>query len=183
MNKNLPLLLALLIAAANAPAAHIAILDNALPQYDRAFTIALQNPQNAQLAADETAVTIRDDDPDVQARLEQTEQNITEGETASFQVRLSGLSGKNITLQVQYDGDLQNFAAPDEVAFAPGQQTRPIAVQTTDDTQWQGDRFLDLTLTTPLNATLAEPLGARLQIRDNETPPPAAFARTWEIYE
>jgi hypothetical protein len=93
----------------------------------------------------------------------------TEGTTGEVSVTLNLIDG-TATADSDYDG------TPITVTFADGETTKTVDIPIVDDTLYEGDEILNLTLSDPTGgATLGTQQTATLNIIDNETPPPPSL--------
>jgi hypothetical protein len=93
----------------------------------------------------------------------------TEGTTGEVSVTLN-LIDVTATADSDYDG------TPITVTFADGETTKTVDIPIVDDTLYEGDEILNLTLSDPTGgATLGTQQTATLNIIDNDTPPPPSL--------
>ena len=143
---------------------------------DETFTVTLSGvSSNAQLAADPTAkgTILDDDDPPT---LSVGDVSGTEGTALSFMVTLSDESGKTVTVDYATSAETGDTATSGTdftaktsttLTFDPGQEEKMFTVQTTDDTDIEGDETFTVTLSNPSNATISDAT-AKGTINDND---------------
>ena len=104
---------------------------------------------------------------------------VTEGETATVSVKLTGVSTDTVTVDyASADGTAtagsDYTAASGTLTFAPGETVKSFTVPTTDDTEDESGETVNLTLSNPINVELGNAAGAVLTIRDNDDAPPGS---------
>ncbi|HEX6581851.1 MAG TPA: Calx-beta domain-containing protein [Actinomycetota bacterium] len=165
--------------AAGATTATIAITVNGdvVDEVDETFTLALSNPANAAIADGSALGTISDDD--APPALSVNDVSVTEGNagttTATFTVSLSAASGKTVTVGWSTaDADatqpVDYTAASGTLTFVPGDASETIVVSVNGDLVAELDEILDVTLTAPSNATLADAAGIGTIVDDELLP-------------
>ena len=143
---------------------------------NEAFTVRLSSPSNATLADDSGAGTITDDDDsgNTLPTLSIGDATVEEGETARFEVTLTGTSTQTVTVAYATVGGtaIQGTdyeAASGTLTFAAGTTTPQfIPVVTTEDTADEPDEAFTVRLSSPSNATLADDSGAGTIEDDDE---------------
>jgi WD40 repeat protein len=100
--------------------------------------------------------------------------------TANLLLTLSAASGQTVTVSYSVSGTatpgLDYVALPGSITFNPGETTKNISVQITDDTIDEPDETVILTLTGAINATPAGITVHTLTILDNDPSPTVGFA-------
>jgi large repetitive protein len=165
--------------AAGATTATIAITVNGdvLDEANETFDITLSNPGNATISGGSGLGTITDDD--VAPTLSVDDVSVTEGNagtiTATFAVTLSAASAKTVTV----DWATANASATQPSDYAPGSGTLTFVPGDTSETfgiTVNGDLTAELNetygvnLSTPSNATLADPQGVGTIVDDELLP-------------
>lgn len=152
-------------------------------ELDEIIAVDLASPIGVVIdtSASHTEHTIRDDDatPTVFfASGASTAQEAIADRTQT--VQLSAASNLEVTVNYAQTGT----AAANDVAvggngtltFAPGETSKTIPVTVTDDQRDEANETVVLTLTTPTNATLANPQVSTLTVTDDDDPPAVTFA-------
>lgn len=155
----------------------VTITSDTLDEADETFTVTLRNAVNATIPTDEATGTITDDD--AAPMLSILDKTVTEGNAgtanAAFTVKLSAASG--LEVKVNYlTSNGTALAASDylttqgQLIFSPGQLTQTINVPVKGDAQDEPNETFNLSLVTPVNATIsdAQAIGT---ITDNDLPP------------
>ena len=140
---------------------------------DETFTVTLSSPVNATVSDGLGAGTITDDDGT--PTLSINDVTVAEGTSAVFTVTLSNTSSQQITVQ---------YATSDGTATSPADYTSTngtltiaaqtssvtITVPTVNDTTDESDETFTVTLSSPVNATVSDGLGAGTITDDDGTP-------------
>ncbi|MDE0005728.1 MAG: M10 family metallopeptidase C-terminal domain-containing protein, partial [Rhodospirillaceae bacterium] len=154
--------------------------DDNLRETSESFSITLSDPQNADLAPDPAAtVTIRDDDsyPTVSV----ADAAVTEGGTAQVRVSLDRPYSKDVTVLWSVSdgtatgGDHSVPSQPQKVTFRPGETSKVIGIDITDDAIHEGSEYFIVLLSDPVNAELGS-LTAAVMITDNDPVPQVSVA-------
>jgi parallel beta-helix repeat protein len=160
----------------------VAILDDTLFEANEALSLQLSNPIGATLAAQHTA-TLTINDNDSQPRLQFSSATYREDEnstTATITVTRSG--GTNSGISVQYATSNGTATAADYTAtsgtlhFGAGQTEQTFTVTLAEDSLFEGDETIGLTLSNAVGAVLGTPGTAELTITDNDGPPVVQFS-------
>ena len=157
----------------------VMITDDTLDEADETLKLTLSNPTGgAALGAPGTA-TLKIIDNDLPPQLSINNTNVTEGNSgalnAAFTVSLSAASGKTVTVHyATADGTAHApadyTAKSGTLSFAPGQLSKPITVSVRGDLLDEVNETFSVTLSAPVNATLADGQGLGT-ITDNDPPP------------
>ena len=156
----------------------VAIVDDALDEFDETLSFTLGSPTNATLSGTQTQqLTILDNDlaPTVQFSL--TGQTFGEGAgQVSVQVNLSAASGKPISLfytsasgTASIPGDLVIAASP--LLIPAGATTANILVDIVDDGLVETNETRVITLASSPDVVIGSPASYTLTIADNDVPP------------
>ena len=99
---------------------------------------------------------------------------------AILDVVINSSSDDEITVRVtSTDGDALagvDYTAIDEIViFAPGETSRPLVIEITDDMQFEPHEYLTLSLSSPSGAALGAPDTTSVTIVDNDPPPTVAL--------
>ena len=155
----------------------IQILDDPYNEADETVVITLETPFNADLGSQTVhTLTIKDNDPQPEVSFGVALDSKDEGAgNVSVEVRLSQISGKNVT--VPFTVQSSSTAAPvDDYTISSSPVTIPagslsayISVGIVDDNLVEDDEWIDLEISSPVNATLAAPGAHQLRITENDT--------------
>ena len=154
--------------------------DDDLQEKSESFSVTLSDPQNADLAPDPTAtVTIRDDDsyPTVSV----ADAAVTEGGTAQVTVSLDRPYSKDVTVWWQAadgtagSGDYVGQPTKRKITFKPGETSKTIAIDTTQDSIHEGSEYFIVMLSDPENAELGYLISV-VTIEDNDPVPQVSVA-------
>lgn len=148
--------------------------DDALNEFDETFNITLANPTNASLGGTtSTAVTILDNDVAPTVTLSSASPSVSEGGAAmNLTATLSALSGKNISIAFTVSGtatqgvDYTLTASP--VSIPAGTLNVNVVLTPIEDTNYEGNEDVVVTLGAPTNATLGATTAQTVTILDND---------------
>ena len=147
--------------------------DDSIDENNEAFNVTLSNPVGATLLDATGAVTISDDD--AAPSLSISDLSITEGATASLAVTLSSVSGKAIT--VDYATNNGSALSGSDYTGVSGTLAIPagalggiISVTSLEDVLNEGDESLTVSLSNPVEASIADNSGT-ITIADNDNAP------------
>jgi Calx-beta domain len=152
----------------------VAVNGDMTDEHHETYFLNLANPSNAGLAELRGVGTILDNDP--LPTLSVSDTSATEGEPATFTATLSRASGKTIVVNYSTaDGTatgLDDYSASSgTLTFAPGETSRTVRVDTTEDGAVEPDETFLLNLFNPTNATLSDLLGTATVMDDDAAPP------------
>ncbi len=149
-------------------------LQDDMAEATETFTVRLSAPSGATLADQTGTASITDDDDRPDLTIDDAAA-LTEGDTATFGVTLSGESGLPVTVEyVTSDGTA--VAGSDytqtsgTLRFEPGEMTKTIPVQTLQDDMAEATETFTVRLSAPSGATLAGRIGTALITDDDESP-------------
>ena len=152
----------------------VELLDDALDEDDETVQLELTEASGSALGAPATAVlTLVDDDPT--PTLSVADASNGEGSQLNFVVTLSAASGRVVTVNYATApgtaGSADFTAVSGTLRFEPGEVQKTIGVRSTDDSFVESDEQFTLTLSSPVNATLARATatGTILDNDDNGT--------------
>ncbi len=141
----------------------VPIADDVLSEDDETFALNLSNATGASITDVQGLATINDDDVDPDISV--ADATLTEGDsgtsTASFTVGLSTAAGREVLVDYATT-DLSGFAGTDytpsngTLSFPAGQTTTSIDVPVIGDAIHEGDETFSLTLSAPVNGTIAD---------------------------
>lgn len=162
----------------------VAIINDLLDEADETINLALSNPSNAYLGTPSSAiVTIVDNDEAPKVQWSTAGFTVNEnGGAATLTAVLSAPSSKTITVGYTTQNGTASAgsdytATSGTLTFAPGENSKTLAVALLDDTVDEPDETVALVLSNPQNATLGTPANSTITILDNDNPaqPTAAF--------
>ncbi len=170
----------------------VPILNDALDETDETVNLALSNPQNATLGTpdDVATLTILDNDNPPTVQFSASGFSVSEASsTATITATLSAPSG--LTVTVGYGtSDFTALAGSDYVTatgtltFTAGATNATFTVPIVNNTLNEADEIVNLTLSSPNNATLGANSSAALTILDNDPPPTVQFSSsTYSVSE
>jgi chitinase len=150
------------------------VLGDALDEANETLTVTLSNPDNATIADANATVTITDDD--ATPTLSVADVTVAEGTaTVTVTITLSAASGRAISVDYDtaddtaLDGD-DYTAASGTANIAAGATTATFTIPITNDALDEASETLDIALSNPTNATIAD--GAAVAtITDNDATP------------
>jgi chitinase len=157
----------------------IEILQDAALESSETFYVDFTSVTNATLERQRVAITIIDDDRQVSARVAVSDTSVIEATgsevTATFQVTLA--SPVSSEVRVSYaTSDLTALSGADYIpasgtlVFEPGQTSATVAVTVFGDAIAEADEKFRLTLSNPVNATIARS-PAEATIQDDDSGP------------
>ena len=155
-----------------------------LSEANETFLLNLTSPTNATITQGTATGTIVDDDQPPSISFVSNAVSLTEGDSGSasmvFTVQLSQASGQNVTVNfattngTTTNADLTAIAGA-TLTFAPGETQKQITVLITGDLLDEIDETFTLDLTSPVGATLANPVNDKVSatgtILDNDVAP------------
>ena len=155
----------------------VVVNGDTLDEINEAFNVNLSTPVNATIADGTGVGTITDDD--ASPTLTINDMTVTEGNTgtvnATFTVMLSAESGQAVT--VNYATASGTAVQPDDYAsssgtlfFASGETTKTITVVVKGDALDELNESFSVSLSTPMNATIADGIGVGTITDDDATP-------------
>jgi fibro-slime domain-containing protein/uncharacterized repeat protein (TIGR01451 family) len=154
----------------------VAVRGDAVDEADETFTLNLTAGSDAVVLTPRRTGTIQDDDGPV--TLSVSDAYVDEGDSGSaelrFTVSLSSISGKTVT--VGYTTVAGTAAAGKDftatsgtLTFAPGADSREVAVPVLGDRIDEADEMLTLQLSAPVNAALGDAQGAGTILDNDES--------------
>lgn len=153
----------------------IAISDDALDEDDETVELTLSNATGTSLGIQNTAVlTIMDDDPPPSLSI--SDASAAEGDAGTqqfgFTVTLDAASSRTVTIDYA-TGDVSASAGTDYTAasgtltFTPGQTSQTVEVTVIGDTSVEADEDFNVTLSNPVNASIADATGTGTIMNDD----------------
>ena len=147
----------------------VSTTEDELDEDDETFTFTLSSPGNAGLAGGDTTlaatgtITDNDEPPGTVSGegLAIADASATEGGSVSFEVTLTPVSGREVTVDwATSDGTAaagsDYTAASGSLAFAAGDTAKTVTVSTTGDTLDEDDETFTVTLSNPGNALVGD---------------------------
>ncbi len=171
----------LLIPAGQASAdIDVSIADDGVGESDETVVVTLGTPTNADLGLPaQSELVILDDDPPV-VEFVAASQSTPEGAVAIAVVRLSKVAPLDVTVPFTVAGtadDPDDYTISSSPLVIPaGQQTVMLDFVLADDTLYEGDETILVTLATPVNGMLGGQSSHALTILDDDAPPMVQFA-------
>ena len=159
----------------------VPLIDDNLSEPDETLTLTLDNPSNAVLSDSQTSITvtgtIEDDEPVVSIAASKSQ--ISEGETAMFDLTRTGNTGEALTvpLLVVSSGLAATLARNQEATFPAGETTTTWKHPTVDDAYYGVDGRIVVTVPSPHQLDPPQPAtyrvdaaDARVTVKDNDLP-------------
>jgi hypothetical protein len=163
---------------------NVPLMNDALDEPDETVNLTLSNPENATLGTpdDVGMLTIVDNDDAPTVQFSASGYSVNEGSsTATITATLSAQSGFTVT--VGYSTSDFTALAPSDygtatgtLTFAPLQTSRTFTVPIVNDALDEADEVVNLTLSSPNNATLGATGAAALTIADDDPTPTVQFS-------
>ena len=158
----------------------VALRDDVTDEPDETFYLQLRSPVNATVVTDTGTGTIRDND--AEPSLSVTGGSGEEGGTVAFEVTLSGATDRDVAVDYATSDDTAHAgddygAAAGTLRFTKGVSARTVAVDIYEDEMHEPNEAFGLTLSSPVNATLAAD-AATGHIADNDGVPTLSIAGT-----
>ncbi|PJZ27478.1 hypothetical protein CH352_16870 [Leptospira hartskeerlii] len=154
------------------------INDDSLNEPSENFSITLSNPSGVVLGSTTSVtVTILDNDDVPQVEFSGTTGNSTDESNTNRTVTLtlSAASGQSVQVEVVDSGgtatsgtDYTSIGSPLTVTFDPGEISKTITIAVIQDTTYEGNETVSLSLQNPLNATLGTNTSFLFSIIDDE---------------
>jgi len=145
----------------------LGVINDALDEDNETIEVTLQNPVGALVATDAAAATytIVDDDPEPVATFNTNAMTVAESATTvMFEVRLSAVSGRTVTVPFSVDDAASTATAGTDytissspLTFPAGTQTQQIAITIIQDAMPEYNETIKIDLGMPTNATLGTP--------------------------
>jgi hypothetical protein len=154
----------------------VAVVGDTLDEPHETYSLDLSNPAGATLDDARGAGTILDNDPQVSLSVDDV--SAVEGsQSAAFTVSLSRASGKIVT--VAYATSDGSAAVPDDYAarsgtliFLAGETSKTVSVALVNDALAEPDETFTVTLSSVVNASLADGQGVGTIVDDDAPAPP-----------
>ena len=153
-------------------------------EIDESFTVNLTNPTDGQLSGTTIAnVIIQNDDTPPAVEFDSAAYNVNEGNTGTITVQRTGdVSNPSSVDYCLSDGSAAEGSdyvlATGTINFTAGEGLKAFTVNTIDDSLYEGDEDIILTLSNANGAVLGIQETAELIIVDDDPPPVIEFAVT-----
>lgn len=166
----------------------VPIIDDALDEPDETVGLHLSNVSSDMMndaiitGTNPATLVILDDDPPPDVQFSAADYTIGEAEgTAVITVTLDAPSGRPVTVTYAAADDTATAGADytavnGTLEFAPGQTVMTFTVPILDDTLYEGDETVTLSLESAGRAELGDPNPATLTILDDDPPPTVQFS-------
>lgn len=178
----------------------VSIVNDQITEGDETFTINLSNPQNATIGTGQSTVTIKDGSGGgggtTYVQFSSPTYSVAEGAgSIAITVTLSASSPSDVTVNyATADGPAPNGASAGAdytatsgtLTIPAGVTSKTFSISILQDTSYEGDETVTLTLSSPSGATLGTPSTATLTITDDEQPPLPTVqfsAANYSVYE
>jgi outer membrane biosynthesis protein TonB len=156
----------------------VAVAGDTLDEPHETYSVELANAVGATIADGRGAGTILDNDPQVSISVDDVARAEANG-PAAFTVSLSKASGKVVTVAyATADGSAlaenDYGARSGTLVFLAGESSKSVSVPLVDDDVAEGDETFTVTLSSAVNASLADAQGVGTIVDDDadQTPPP-----------
>lgn len=159
---------------ATSQALTVPILGDLLDEADETFSVVLSSPTNATIANGTATVTIVDDDPTPTLAIDDV--TVVEGTggttSAVFTVTLSAASGRLVSVNYATSNGTATApadytAATGTLSFASGATTSQVIIPVVTDATPEPTETFNVTLSSPVNATLARSVGVGTIVDDD----------------
>ena len=171
------------------------VVGDVVDETNEVFYLDLSNPTNATLSDSRSAITILDDDGSTTTpppgggtpTISITDATVQEGNadttTTTLTLTLSAASSDPVSVDVATvdgtgsfeDGDY--FETRGRLVFQPGETTETLQITVNGDTLAEGNEVFYVSLTNPVNATIAD-ARSTITITDDDTPDTTATTMT-----
>lgn len=190
LNRSSPLVIA---AGTSGTSLNITVNGDEVDEFDETISLVMDAVTNAERSSPYShTTTILDDDQDVIVTFVASSQVSNEGEPYLYvtaQIVDSGgspfVSGKEVLVPFELSGDATALA---DYALAPNPLVVPIAssdasiiLPLIDDTVYEGDETLVVTMGTPVNAVPGAITTHTALIHDNDDPPQVSFTTPLQV--
>ncbi len=159
------------------------VINDALDEIDETIQVTLSSPSNATLGTNTIhTYTINDDDGAPTVDFDATSSNGSEVLTSvNLAVSLSTASGNTVTVQYAVSGGTATANGTDyslssgTLTFTPGDTSENVAITVSNDALDENNETIEVTLSSPSNATLGSNTIHTYTINDDDSAPTVAF--------
>lgn len=158
------------------------VVNDSLDEDNETVILTMGTPTNANLGTTKIhTVTITDDDPSPTVAFTAASQSVSEGAgTATTKVTLSAVSGRTVTIPYTISGTANNPAdhnlANGSFTIAAGTTSASKTISIVDDSLYEGNETIIITLGSPTNATLGAMPIQTITITENDPIPSVTFS-------
>ena len=160
----------------------LAIVDDSYNELSETIIIQLTNPVNCSLGIGEHTYTLLDDD-DLPAILFSSAQSGTDESASPVAVAVSLSNESALTVEVAYTvtggnatgGGIDYMLTTGRLTFDPGVTTRNLSIVVVNDELDEEDESVEVSLMSPVNATIGTTSLHTLTIFDNDAAPVVSF--------
>ncbi len=162
----------------------MSVVSDSIPEPDETVIVTLSNATNATLGPNvtHTYTIINDDTPTVQ--FASGSSSGSESANGSLNVILSGSVSQTVTVQYAVSGGtatgggVDYTLTPGTLSFAPGEISKNITLSVVNDTIYEPDETVIVTLSSPTNATLGQNIIHTYTIVNDDPIPSVQFSTT-----
>ena len=153
------------------------IFDDVMHEENESIIIAIDSVENGYLGESVNhTVTVTDNDPLPELSFTGSQQTAPESNTTlTLEIQLSRPSSQSITVPFSFTGTASSGtdyeAASSQVTIPAGITSTFLSVDIKDDSTYDPDETIQISMGTPTNAALADPSVHTIKIQDDELPP------------
>ena len=167
----------------------ISTTDDDIYEGDETLVLSLSSSAEVERNADESEITISDNDPIPTLSLEMDNLSVREGSSVTIRARLSNVSGEAILVALILEGQTallgSDFPPPVEFSteIAPGSEFAEFIINTIDDSVYEQDETVLLQLVVVEGNVTEGTLAGTLSITDDDPMPALSIDAPDEIIE
>ena len=161
----------------------VTLIDDALDEADETIIMTCVNPVNATLGTSTQTMTITDNDnPPMIAFTSETSSVSELTNTKELEISLSAVSSKSITVDYAVTGGTASGSGTDytlasgTATIDSSESSTTISVSVINDLLDEEDETVEITLSSPVNASLGANAVQTLTITDDDDPPTVSFS-------
>jgi len=157
------------------------VINDSLDEDNETIVLTMGTPNYANPGAVTVqTITITDNDPTPTVQLSSAAQTIVEGGgNITFRINLSVVSGRSVTVPFNVSGTASNPAdhnlSSGSLIIPPGSTFVERTFTVLEDTAYEGDETIIVTLGTPTNATVSGVNVQTITVTENDEPPVISF--------